>query len=111
MPWPKCPDCGKPLVRKRIYDHKDNENHWQFYCYDKAFHRCPPKDCKAENLPTQESGGCVVSKMVNKWGPYDYLVRKVNGKQTWKYLGKSDGSRRIRLQDESEQEEGARHLQ
>lgn len=47
------------------------------------------------NLPTRESkvgkrgGGCIVDKMVGKWGPYRYRVTKHNGKQTWEYLGKT----------------------
>jgi len=35
-------------------------------------------------------GGCIVDKMVGKWGPYRYLVTKHKGKQTWKYLGRTD---------------------
>ena len=51
-----------------------------------------------EDLPTRtlshserglvSGGGCIVSKMVGKYGPYRYHVKKVNGKQTWTYLGK-----------------------
>ncbi|MHA2068738.1 MAG: hypothetical protein ACXABY_30610 [Candidatus Thorarchaeota archaeon] len=47
-----------------------------------------------EDLPTLPdkrllSGGCIVHKMVGEHGPYAYHVKKVNGKQTWTYLGKS----------------------
>jgi len=34
--------------------------------------------------------GCIVDKRVGKWGPYRYLVTKHKGKQTWKYLGRTD---------------------
>ena len=47
-----------------------------------------------ENLPTPKESsrvgkGCIVDKMVNKWGPYRYRVTKHKGKQTWKYLGRT----------------------
>ena len=52
-----------------------------------------------EDLPTRtlshsekglvSGGGCIISKMVGKYGPYRYHVKKVNGKQTWTYLGKA----------------------
>ena len=32
--------------------------------------------------------GCIVTKMVGKWGPYQYRVVKIDGKQHWTYLGK-----------------------
>lgn len=32
--------------------------------------------------------GCIVSKMVGKFGPYRYHVKRVGKKQTWTYLGK-----------------------
>jgi hypothetical protein len=51
-----------------------------------------------ENLPTQDDQdenrlvrGCLVRKMVGRWGPYLYSVTKRHGKQTWKYLGRADG--------------------
>ena len=36
------------------------------------------------------TGGCIITKMVGKHGPYRYHVKKINGKQTWTYLGKAD---------------------
>ena len=33
--------------------------------------------------------GCIIKKMVNKWGPYLYHVKRVGKKQTWTYLGKA----------------------
>ena len=32
--------------------------------------------------------GCITKKMVGKCGPYLYYVKRINGKQHWKYLGK-----------------------
>jgi len=50
-----------------------------------------------ENSPTQEvgkrNGGCIVEKMVGKYGPYLYYVKRINGKQHWKYLGKVGSAR------------------
>jgi len=48
-------------------------------------------DRKQEDLPTQvlPSGGCIIEKMVGKWGPYRYHVRRVGKKQIWTYLGKA----------------------
>ena len=49
-----------------------------------------------EDLPTRDSkigkrgGGCIVDKMVGRWGPYRYRVTKQNGKQHWEYLGRTD---------------------
>lgn len=48
-----------------------------------------------EDLPTPTDSrvgksGCIVDKMVGKWGPYRYLVTKHKGKQHWKYLGRTD---------------------
>lgn len=37
--------------------------------------------------------GCIISKMVGKCGPYLYHVRRVRGKQYWKYLGKVGSAR------------------
>lgn len=37
--------------------------------------------------------GCIVSKMVKKWGPYLYHVVKVKQKQKWTYLGKKGSAR------------------
>jgi len=34
------------------------------------------------------TGGCIITKMVGKCGPYRYHVVKVDGKQKWTYLGK-----------------------
>jgi len=55
----------------------------------------------AQDLPTPEEGrglvrGCIVKKWIGKWGPYLYAVTKHNGKQTWTYLGRADGSRLVR---------------
>ncbi|MBY8999049.1 MAG: hypothetical protein KGD60_15085 [Candidatus Thorarchaeota archaeon] len=50
-----------------------------------------------EDLPTL-TNGCIVDKMVGKWGPYRYRVTKHQGKQTWKYLGKT--SRLVSMSDE-----------
>ena len=33
--------------------------------------------------------GCITRKMVGKCGPYLYYVKRINGKQHWKYLGKA----------------------
>ena len=33
--------------------------------------------------------GCITKKMVGKCGPYLYYVKRINGKQHWKYLGKA----------------------
>ena len=41
-------------------------------------------------LHNPSRGGCIVDKMINKWGPYRYLVTRRKGKQTWKYLGRTD---------------------
>ena len=49
-----------------------------------------------EDLPTRPmlkglvNGGCIVDKMIGKCGPYRYHVTKCKGKQTWKYLGRTD---------------------
>lgn len=51
-----------------------------------------------EDLPTLSgsmlkglvNGGCIIDKMVGKCGPYRYHVTKHKGKQTWKYLGRTD---------------------
>lgn len=51
-----------------------------------------------EDLPTRPvsiskglvNDGCIVDKMVGKCGPYRYHVTKHKGKQTWKYLGRTD---------------------
>lgn len=55
-----------------------------------------PMDDRSENLqvmshsePGTLSGGCIIKKMVGKWGPYRYHVKRVGKKQTWTYLGKS----------------------
>jgi hypothetical protein len=34
--------------------------------------------------------GCIIDKMIGKCGPYRYHVTKHKGKQTWKYLGRTD---------------------
>lgn len=50
------------------------------------------EEIREHGLP---SGGCIVRKMIpdkksgKSYGPYFYHVRKVNGKQTWTYLGKT----------------------
>lgn len=33
--------------------------------------------------------GCIIDKMVGKCGPYSYYVKRINGRQHWKYLGKA----------------------
>ena len=53
-----------------------------------------------EDLPTRKkvtnaelhhgNDGCIIDKMVGKCGPYRYHVTKHKGKQTWKYLGRTD---------------------
>jgi len=37
----------------------------------------------------QPGEGCVITKMVGKYGPYQYRVKKTNGKQVWTYLGRA----------------------
>lgn len=41
---------------------------------------------------TLPSGGCVIKKMVGKYGPYLYYVKRINGRQYWKYLGKASSA-------------------
>lgn len=41
--------------------------------------------------------GCIISKMIGKYGPYLYRVRRVGkSKQIWTYLGRADGLLRNR---------------
>ena len=49
-----------------------------------------------EDLPTasyyeraSRGDGCITKKMIGKCGPYLYYVKRINGKQHWKYLGKA----------------------
>jgi hypothetical protein len=58
-------------------------------------------DAKSHDLPTRpddyssyferaaRGDGCIINKMVGKCGPYRYYVKRINGRQHWKYLGKA----------------------
>ena len=58
-------------------------------------------DAKSRDLPTPadeyssyydraaRGDGCITKKMVGNCGPYAYYVKRINGKQHWKYLGKA----------------------
>ena len=54
-----------------------------------------------KNLPL---GGCIIQKMVGKWGPYLYHVKRVGKKQIWTYLGKSSELVRERVGNSAEGE-------
>ncbi len=48
---------------------------------------------KSKDLPTHKrpvpAGGCIIEKMVGKYGPYRYHVKRVGKRQIWTYLGKA----------------------
>ena len=50
------------------------------------------------------AGGCIISKMVGKYGPYRYHVKRVGKKQTWTYLGKGGGGTKHELVSVTDEE-------
>lgn len=65
------------------------------------FGKSVSEETRTKMSEARQGGGCIVDKMVGKWGPYRYLVTKHKGKQTWKYLGRTDKfTGLVRMEDE-----------
>lgn len=65
-------------------------------------HGCGKKKVWNKGSITLPLGGCIIKKMIGKWGPYLYHVKRVGKKQTWTYLGKVDELVRERVGNSEE---------